>query len=174
MNKESFLEEIKENSLEELELIYATQKDLYLEEEMAVIKEKIDELTEKQEKEKQEKIKKLIPKEIECPKCFGPNLFENEECCFCGYKFDKNKYYTLEYYENQEESTENKEEEESESYLFQYVISYFIPLIAFILGAIMLTNENIDRRKIGKNCIIIGIVSMIINTIIICIVLLNL
>lgn len=58
--------------------------------------------------------------------------------------------------------------------MFQYVISYFIPLIAFILGAIMLTNENIDKRKIGKNCIIMGIVSMIINTIIICIVLLNL
>ena len=141
---------------------------------MTVIKEKIDELKIKQEKEKQEKIKKLIPKEIECPKCFGPNSFENEECCFCGYKLDKNKYYTLEYYENKEESTENDEEEKGESYLFQYVISYFIPLIAFILGAIMLANESIDKRKVGKNCIIIGIVSMIINAIIIWIALLNL
>ena len=41
-NKEKFLQEIEDNSLEELELIYETQKELYTEEERIIIKTKID------------------------------------------------------------------------------------------------------------------------------------
>lgn len=76
--KEEFLKEIEEYSVEELELIYETQKDLYTDEEMILIKKQI-ELYEQKEKEK---IEKLLPKEIKCSKCEGPNAFENDECVF--------------------------------------------------------------------------------------------
>ena len=107
MDKEKFLEEIKDNTLEDLEIIYETQKDLYSEEEMEIIKKRINEFKEKAEKEKQEKIKKLLPKEIECPSCFALNSFSNEECISCGCKLDKSKYYTLEYYENKDEDDDD-------------------------------------------------------------------
>lgn len=49
--REDFLKEIGEYSVDELELIYETQKDLYTDEEMALIKKQL-ELYEKEEKEK--------------------------------------------------------------------------------------------------------------------------
>jgi len=70
----------------------------------------------------------------------------------------------LEYY------NKDKENEEKTSYSFQYIISYIIPLVGLILGAILLSKEEIEERDIGKKCIIIAIISMIINTIIISIV----
>lgn len=167
MNNEKFLEEIKDTTLEELEIIYETQKDLYSKEEMTIIKSKIDDF----KKKEIEEIEKLLPKEIECPKCFGPNSFENNECSFCGAKLNKEKYYDLEYYKNDKE---NNEIEEETSYSFQYIISFLIPLIGFILGAILLSKEDIEERNVGKKCIIIAIVSMIISAIIISLFLLNL
>lgn len=123
------------------------------------------ELKEKEEKDRQEKLKKLLPKEIECPKCLGPNPIGNEECCFCGSKLNKEKYYRLEYYENKEDD-DSEIEEDKESYLFQYVISFLIPLIGFVLGAIMLSNEDSEKVSVGKSCIILGIVSVIVSAII--------
>ena len=66
--KEEFLKEIEEYSVDELELIYETQKDLYTGEEMNLIKKQL-ELYEQKEKEK---IEKMLPKEIKCSKCEGP------------------------------------------------------------------------------------------------------
>lgn len=164
MDKEEFLKEIKDNTLDELEYIYETQKDLYSEEEMAIIKNVIDNIKKKEREDKEKEIKKLLPKEIECPKCLGPNLFENEECSFCGAKLDKEKYYNIEYYNNYDKS---KDEQEERSYSFQYVISFLIPLIGFILGAILMAKDEEEKVNIGKTCIILGIASMIISVIII-------
>lgn len=157
MNKEKFLEEIKNNTLEELELIYETQKDLYTYEEMEIIKNKIEYFKNKEK----EKIEKLLPKEIECSKCFGPNPFKNEECTFCGAKLNKEKYYDLEYY-----NKEDEEIEKNQSYLFQYFMSFLIPIIGFILGAIMMTKDDDEKVAIGKKCIIMGILSNVIYIII--------
>ena len=87
------------------------------------------------------KDKKLLPNEIECPKCFGPNSFSNDNCSFCGAKLNKEKYYNLEYY------NKDKENEEKTSYSFQYIISYIIPLVGLILGAILLSKEEIEKLK---------------------------
>ena len=160
MDKEKFLEEIKDNSLEELELIYETQKDLYSEEEMIIIKSRISDFKKKEE----EKLKKLLPNEIECPKCFGPNPFENNECSFCSAKLNKEKYYNLEYYENDKA---NDEIEEKTSYAFQYIISFLIPLVGFILGAILLSKEEAEEKEVGKICIMTAIMSMVISTMLI-------
>ena len=158
MEKEDFLEEIKDNTLDELEFIYETQKDLYSQEEMEIIKDKIEDF----KKKEIEKIEKMLPKEIECPKCFGPNEFKNESCTFCGAKLNKEKYYTLEYYNNYKE---NIEIEEKESYSFQYIISFLIPLGGFILGAIMMSKENDEKVSIGKKCVVVSITSIIIYVI---------
>ena len=106
-----------------------------------------------------EKIEKLLPKEIECPKCFGPNEFKNDLCAFCGAKINKEKYYNLDYYHNQQEGIKT---EEPESYSFQYVISFFIPLVGFILGAILMAKENDESVSVGKKCIVVAILSIII------------
>lgn len=161
MDKNKFLEEIKDNTLDELEYIYETQKDLYSEEEMKIIEEKIEQF----KREERERIEKMLPKEIECTKCFGMNAFENDYCTYCNAKLDKQKYYSAEYYETLED--ENNSDEESESYTFQYIISFLIPLIGFIVGAIMMTKDNKEKVSVGKKCIVIGIFSIIIFTIII-------
>lgn len=153
--KEEFLKEIEEYSVDELELIYETQKDLYTDEEMTLIKKQL-ELYEKEEKEK---IEKMLPKEIICSKCDGPNPFENNECVFCGAKLDKKKYYSMDYYEKQDDDLET--EVVGESNTFRYVISFLIPLIGYILGAILLSKDNSDEKTAGQNCIILGIVSTV-------------
>ena len=148
MDKNKLLEEIKDNTLDELEFIYDSQKDLYSEEEM-----------EQYKKEERAKIEKMLPKEIECPKCGGPNPFKNDTCSFCGYKLNKQKYYNIDYYNNVDSLEEDSSTEKS--YTFQYIISFLIPLIGFILGAILLSKDNEDEVSIGKQCIILGIVSII-------------
>ncbi|MBR2590080.1 MAG: hypothetical protein IKE65_04080 [Clostridia bacterium] len=64
---------------------------------------------------------------------------------------DKSKYYVINY------EQEEEEEEEGSSYTFQYVISFLIPLIGYILGAILLSKEDAEQRSVGKKCIILGI-----------------
>ena len=100
IDREAFLKEIEGNTLDELELIYETQKNLYSDEEMMIISEKIEYIKEEEKREKEEKIKKLLPKEIECECCFGINAFENDKCCFCDAVLNKEKYYDIEYYVN--------------------------------------------------------------------------
>lgn len=155
--KEEFLKEIEQYSVDELELIYETQKDLYTDEEMSLIKKQL-ELHEKLEKEK---IEKMLPKEIICSKCEGPNPFENDVCAFCNAKLDKEKYYSLEYYESQDDEIES--ESEGESNTFRYVISFLIPLIGYILGAILLSKDSAEEKTVGQNCIILGIISAVLG-----------
>ena len=50
-----------------------------------------------------------------------------------------------------------------ESNVFRYVISFLIPLVGYIMGAILLSKDNETDKTIGKKCIIIGIVSAIVG-----------
>ena len=160
-NIDDFMKELRGYSLEALELIYETQKDLYSEEEMLLIEQRIKDFAQ-QEKEK---IEKLLPKEIICEKCDGPNPFENDVCVFCGAKINKEKYYTLEYYETPKEQ-EKQYNENSDSNTFRYVISFLIPLIGYILGAILLSKDNEQEKSVGKSCIFLGITSTVLCIII--------
>lgn len=145
--------ELSQYSIDELSLILETQQDLYSVEELKIIKA---ELKRKEDIEKQKVIARL-PKEIKCPKCEMENPFENDKCMYCQYEFNKSKYYDDEYYEDFEE-----DEESEESYLFQYIVSFLIPLIGFILGACLLSKDNATDKSFGKTCITIGIASVII------------
>lgn len=166
MDTQKFLDEIKDCSLDELKLIYNTQKDLYTDEEMAVIQKQIQEMETAKKVAEDAWIANNLPKEIKCPKCDGPNPFENDECCFCGHTLDKNKYYSMEYYLNKEEESEDEISEDGQSYTFQFVISFLIPLVGFILGAILLGKDDDDEKSAGKSCIMIGLVSIVVCTLI--------
>ena len=163
MNK-NFLKEINQYDYSDLKLIYETQKDLYSKEELEIIKYHIQELEEKG----QTKPQKQFPKKIKCDKCDQYNLFENEVCDYCKCKLNKRKYFNDNYiYDPDEENNNNINTEISnKSYAFQYVFSFLIPLIGFILGAILLSKDNDDERSVGKICIVLGVVSIIIDSII--------
>lgn len=168
MDKQKFIDEIKDYSTEDLQLILNTQKDLYSSEELSIIESQLKE-HEKQDKIKQQEfIEQHLPKEITCPKCDGVNDFSNDNCCYCGFKFDKKKYYSIEYYtdESEEDETDNDSEEEKNSYLFQYIISFIVPLVGFILGAIMMSKDDEEEKSVGKALVVLGIISIVISSII--------
>ena len=163
MDVNAFLKEIDEYSIDDLELIFDTQKDLYSQEEMDIIHKRIEFL----KQEEFNKLLKNLPKEVNCEKCDGPNHFENDKCVFCGQILDKAKYYDIEYYKtsNEDEDFEEDLVESGSSNTFTYIISFLIPIIGYIVGAILLTKESNDEKSVGKTCIILGILSTIISTV---------
>lgn len=169
MNTDSFIKEIEQYSLDDLKLIFETQKDLYSPEELALIQQRIQ-IIEKEEAEERNKwLEQHIPKEIICPKCDGPNAFENHQCAFCGQVLDKTKYFNLNYYLSEEDHEENEEafsSDRRQSFTFQYIVSFLIPLVGFILGAILLGKDCDEEKNVGKTCIILGIVSILLSLII--------
>ncbi len=171
-----FRDEIKNYTAEELELIIETQQDLYTDEEMSALRDLLNEKMEEEISKKNKFIKDHLPIVIKCPKCDGPNSFSNDTCKFCGAKLDKEKYYktaSIEY-ENKElisddydfDDTDSQDSKENR-FLFQYVISFIIPIVGFIMGAIMMAGENEARVSKGKVCIILGIISVILYLIIV-------
>jgi len=149
-NKTDFLKEIEGYTIEELELIYETQKDLYSEEEMALIYEQIKHL----EKMEQERIDKSHPKEIACSKCGGPNLFENDHCVFCGEKIIKNNYEESDPYNR----VDNSEKTDDDN-LSRYLYSVLVPVVGYILGAILLSKDSDEERNVGTKCIRLSVVA---------------
>ena len=164
MGKDGFIKEIENYSINDLELIASTQQNLYNEQELEIIKERIEKL-------KAEYIQSRLPKEIICSKCDSPNPYSNDICDFCGVKLDKSKYekMTFQFNESDDESdTENDmdDDDDSQSFTFNYVISFLIPLVGIIVGAIMISSEDESRRSVGKICILLGIISMAIDSIV--------
>lgn len=154
-----FKKEINSYSIDDLELIIISQKDLYSKEEMKYI-----EYVYKNKKDAF--IKEHLPKKIKCNKCDIESDFSNDVCPFCNAPFEKEKYYTLDYYENNDTDEITNDEKDSESYLFQYVISAIIPLVGFITGAIMMSSDNEYKSSAGKICVILGLLSLILSIII--------
>lgn len=65
-------------------------------------------------------------------------------------------------------SNETSVKTNKNSYTFQYIISFIIPLVGFIIGGIMITDKDNERQSVGKKCIILGIVSIILSVIFLC------
>lgn len=161
----NFFNEINQYDYDDLKLIYDTQKDLYSTDELETIKTRLKELQDKG----QTKPPKQFPKTIKCNKCDQINPFNNDICAFCKCKLNKDKYYKDNYiYDPEEENNNIAEINDRNSHAFQYIFSFLIPLIGFILGAMLFSKDNEEERSIGKVCIILGIVSIIIDSIIIC------
>lgn len=60
-----------------------------------------------------------------------------------------------------------------ESHTFQYVVSFLIPFIGFMLGSLLLAKDSDKDKSLGKDCISLGIASMIVITIILIIIAYN-
>ena len=164
--KDKLIEDLQRYSADDLRLILNTQQNLYSSDELKLIETQLEKRIEQDKKDEEDFIQQHLPDEITCPKCDGVNPFENEKCCYCGHTFDKSKYYKKEYYLQDETETAAEEETDKRSYTFQYVISFLIPLVGFILGAILLSKDDEEEKSAGKTVIILGIVSIVIGTII--------
>lgn len=159
--KKDIVSEIKNYSLKDLKLIIDTQQDLYTPEEMKAIQAYY-------ESAKQKYVEKNLPKVIKCPKCDAENDFKRKKCEYCGEELDNSIYYekTLKQAFEYDDDYSEAETENNKSFIFNYIISFFIPLVGFIMGGIMLASKDEESESVGRTCIIIGIVSMIISGII--------
>ena len=164
--KDKLIEDLQRYSADDLRLILNTQQNLYSSDELKLIETQLEKRIEQDKKDEEDFIQQHLPDEITCPKCDGVNPFENEKCCYCGHTFDKSKYYKKEYYLQDETETAADEETDKRSYTFQYVISFLIPLVGFILGAILLSKDDEEEKSAGKTVIILGVISIVIGTII--------
>lgn len=164
--KDKLIEDLQRYSADDLRLILNTQQNLYSSDELKLIETQLEKRIEQDKKDEEDFIQRHLPDEITCPKCDGVNPFENEKCCYCGHTFDKSKYYKKEYYLQDETETAADEETDKRSYTFQYVISFLIPLVGFILGAILLSKDDEEEKSAGKTVIILGVISIVIGTII--------
>lgn len=166
-----FKDEIKDYTIDDLELIIETQKELYTKEEMGLLRRLLTQKKDEEIAKKNKFIEERLPGIIKCQKCDGPNPFSNDVCKFCGVRLNKKKYYkaaSVEYEEEMDPSSDNADTSNytGSSFLFQYIISFIIPIVGFIMGAIMMTGENEDRVSKGKICIVLGVVSVVIYLII--------
>lgn len=150
-----FRDEMEQYSVTDLELILSTQQELYSEEEQCILRELLEQ--KRQNQEEKEQIQ--LPPSIPCEKCGAPNDSQNENCAFCGSKLQKEKYYISD--ESDYDDEQDEPEEYGQNFTFHYVISFLIPLVGLIVGAIMLAKDDAEKSRCGKTCIITAIVSMI-------------
>ena len=48
---------------------------------------------------------------------------------------------------------------------YRYIFSFLIPFIGYILGAVLLSKDDETEKTVGKNCIILGIISAVIGVV---------
>ncbi|WP_042460914.1 hypothetical protein [Neobacillus dielmonensis] len=46
-----------------------------------------------------------------------------------------------------------------------YILSFFIPIVGIILGIIWMNDHDLEKKAIGKNCLVIGIISIVLSCI---------
>ncbi|AZU63879.1 hypothetical protein [Neobacillus mesonae] len=44
-----------------------------------------------------------------------------------------------------------------------YLVSFFIPIVGIILGIIWMNDQELDKKAVGKNCLIVAIVSIVLS-----------
>ncbi|WP_066288184.1 hypothetical protein [Bacillus sp. FJAT-29937] len=44
-----------------------------------------------------------------------------------------------------------------------YLLSFFIPIVGIILGIIWMNDQDIDKKSVGKNCLLISIISIVLS-----------
>lgn len=76
MDRAKLEEELADYPSEELQYIHDTQQDLYSADELDYMRD----IIERRKREELERMKAILPKEIECEKCGAPNEFERSTC----------------------------------------------------------------------------------------------
>ncbi|WP_286229601.1 hypothetical protein [Neobacillus mesonae] len=44
-----------------------------------------------------------------------------------------------------------------------YLVSFLIPIVGIILGIIWMNDQELDKKAVGKNCLIVAIVSIVLS-----------
>ncbi|MFJ5713747.1 hypothetical protein [Neobacillus sp. NPDC093127] len=44
-----------------------------------------------------------------------------------------------------------------------YILSFFVPVVGLILGIIWMNDQDLEKKAIGKTCLIVGIVSIVLS-----------
>lgn len=180
-----FEKECNGYSIDDLELIIETQKELYTDEEMKCL---INVLECKKQDIETEK-NKSIPTEMKCPKCDVILPIETQKCPYCEFEFGNKNYkyaiikdnintdnigdcdscndeisdYGNKDYNYNDETSESNEKENN---FVTYILSFIVPIVGFILGAILMSKDNENDKLKGITCVIIGIISIIVSSII--------
>lgn len=100
-------------------------------------------------------------------KCGGPNPFANDTCRFCGAVLNKSSYFEEAYRaasgedQDEDEGPVEDVEERSDGFLFQKVVSLLVPIVGFIMGAIMMSGGDEDRRAAGKACFVLAVIGAV-------------
>lgn len=168
LDKQKLEEELAEYDIDTLKMIHETQTDEYSPEELDYMLE----IIQRKEAELLEKAEAYIPEEIVCEKCGVAQPFSNDKCQYCEWEFDKSEYYRqanleaqgLAHYGSEDDARQSSTEQDgSSSYTFHYVISFLIPIVGLIMGAVFLTKDSQEGRSVGKTCILAAIIGMVIS-----------
>ena len=71
----------------------------------------------------------------------------------------------------QKKDSEIKKEIDGTTVLLLYILSFFIPLAGFIVGAIYASKEEEHYKHVGKNCLIFSVMNIIFGFIMIFVIL---
>ena len=44
-----------------------------------------------------------------------------------------------------------------------YILSFFVQIVGIILGIIWMNDQDLEKKTVGKNCLIISIVSIVLS-----------
>lgn len=84
-----------------------------------------------------------------CVSCGRPIAFDANVCPYCG------KDYRMPVVAPQAEVGTGMK-------IFLYLLSFLIPIVGFIIGAIYYTKPEADYKHVGKMCILFGLLSIVI------------
>ncbi|MDE6150009.1 MAG: hypothetical protein K2F81_07960 [Ruminococcus sp.] len=96
-----------------------------------------------------------IEKYSYCNYCGNKVIGNKNNCPYCGeimFKGDKKPYHYV-----------SDRKQNVNFHFLNYILSFLIPFVGFIMGAIFLTRD--DERGAGTICIVLGIISMFISMI---------
>lgn len=141
-------EELKDCSSEELWLIYDTQKDLYSDEELSVIRQMAQQKNLRENAEQEQNSRLSAKKMTVCEKCGTVNDPDAKRCLNCGYKLKakkdsrpKSKLQTL--------------------FTTLYILSFLIPPSGMIIGIILISWGETERHDAGQKCFELSLFSAV-------------
>ena len=105
-----------------------------------------------------------------CSKCGDNNQISAMVCTNCGNSLSDAKIIISKTIKNESYVRNYDYSKNSSISLFTYIISFLIPLIGFIIGAIFLTQDDYEKNDAGKVCIVLGVISILLNIIVISII----
>lgn len=139
-------EELKDCTSEELWLIYDTQKELYSEEELSVIRQMAKQRKSREDEEKAAVKKLRAPKMTVCESCGTVNDPGVRRCVSCGQKL-------------REKKAADPQKRLKRIFVLYYTVGILIPPAGIIIALILVFSGETYRRAAGINCFWLSVFS---------------